>query len=421
MFALVDCNNFYVSCERVFRPRLNGRPVIVLSNNDGCAIARSEEAKALGIKMGAPPHLIEDLLRQHQVAVFSSNYTLYGDMSERVHATLRLFAPRMEAYSIDEAFLDLRDMPYHDLTQLALDIRATVRLQTGIPVTIGIAPTKTLAKLANRYAKKHKRDIGVHAVEAPEEIEEVLKFTEISDVWGIGRQHTARLEKEGVHTAFDLLSMNDEWMRKNMTVVGQRLLNELKGQSCIPLEEEPPARKNICCARSFGKLVTHLGELEEAVASYAAVCAEKLRRQRSCARKVYVFVQTNPYRHQDKQYSRALAIPLPVATGNTQEIVRYALDGLKAIYRAGYNYMKAGVMVLDLHPEQEVQQGLFDQRDRASDRRISKALDAINARMGRDTVRFAVQGLKKSWKMRQAYLSPCYTTRLCDVPVARAF
>jgi DNA polymerase V len=420
MFALVDCNNFYVSCERVFNPKLNGRPVIVLSNNDGCAIARSEEAKAVGIEMGAPAHQIQDVIKKHNVAVYSSNYTLYGDMSERVHETLRTFAPRLESYSIDEAFLDLHGMKYHDLSALAAEIRATVKQNTGIPVSVGIAPTKTLAKMANRFAKKRKRDTGVHAAVSEAEIEDVLKFTGIGDVWGIGRQHETRLLQQGIRTAHDLLAMNDDWMRKNMTVVGQRLLNELRGMSCIPLEEKPPARKNICTARSFGRMVTDLEEIQEAVANYAANCGAKLRSQKSCARKVHVFLQTNPFRNQDPQYYQSITVPLPVATAATQELILYALQGINLIYRPGYNFMKAGVMVLDIIPDDQVQHGMFDQRDRDKDKRLSRAVDSVNMWLGRDFVRYAIQGKERTWKMRQANLSKCYTTRVNHVLTVKA-
>jgi DNA polymerase V len=419
MFALVDCNNFYASCERVFNPKLKGMPIVVLSNNDGCVIARSDEAKALGIKMGAPSFLIGDTIEQHGIAVYSSNYTLYGDMSARVMDTLREFAPRLEVYSIDEAFLDLSGIETRELTKLAQKIRTTVRTATGIPVSIGIAPTKTLAKMANRYAKKTKKEIGVHNAATTSEINEMLQYTAIEDLWGIGSQHSQRLTKVGVKTAYDLLGVPEDWMRTHMTVVGQRMLNELRGIPCISLEETTPAKQNICTSRSFGQLLTELSDIKEAVASHAAKCAAKLRREKSCAGAVHVFVETNRFRGRDNQYTGALTIPLPVATNNTQEIMFYALAALNRVYRQGYKYKKAGVVVMDIVPEHEVQQGLFDIRDRSTEKAVTHAVDGINRSWGRELVKYAVQGTGEKWKLRREHLSECYTTRLDQIKVVR--
>lgn len=415
MFALVDCNNFYVSCERVFNPKLKNLPVIVLSNNDGCVIARSEEAKALGIEMAQPAFFMKELIARHNVQVYSSNYTLYGDMSERVMSTLKGFVPRLEIYSIDEAFLDLSALTYQNLTELAIEVRETVMQATGIPVTIGMAPTKTLAKMANRYAKKMNKETGVHCISSEAAIAEVLRFTAIADVWNIGKQYSRKLQAIGVQTAYDLLQLSAEWMRKNMTVQGQRLLHELKGISCIPLDETPAAKKNICTSRSFGVLLTELQDIKEAVASYAAKCAQKLRKQKSCAASVHVFIETNRFRELDKQYTNAITLPLPVATNNTQEIMFYALGGLKMLYRKGYNYKKAGVIVQDIVPEEEVQQGLFDNRPRVKEKYLIETMDSINRSWGRELLKFAVQGNGRKWKLRQEKLSPCYTTRLDEI------
>ncbi|MBD0296809.1 MAG: Y-family DNA polymerase [Flavisolibacter sp.] len=415
MFALVDCNNFYVSVERVFNPKLKNRPVIVLSNNDGCAISRSNEAKALGIQMAQPAFYIKDIIEKHKVAVCSSNYTLYGDMSRRVMETLREFVPRIEEYSIDEAFLDLSELRYQNLTELATEIRGTVLQATGIPTCIGIAPTKTLAKMANRYAKKVKKEVGVHSITTKEEIEQVLKFTAIEEVWNIGAQYAKKLQAVGVNTVFDLLQFSDDWMRHHMTVQGQRLLNELKGISCIPLEEKPAAKKNICTSRSFGVLLTELKDIKEAVANHAARCAEKLRRQQTCAGSVHVFLETNRFREQDQQYYSSLTIPLPVATNNTQEIMLYVFFALNRIYQQGYNYKKVGVIVQDIVPENEVQQGLFDRRPRVKENYVIEAVDRINRSYGKDLVKYAVMGNGRKWKLRQEKLSPCYTTRLSDI------
>jgi DNA polymerase V len=412
MYALVDCNNFYVSCERVFKPSLNGKPVIVLSNNDGCAVARSEEAKALGIEMGVPVHLIKDLVEKNNVAVFSSNYTLYGDMSRRVQLVLKSFAPHVENYSIDESFLYLKDMPYVNLLELAGEIRRTVKQHTGIPVTVGIAPSKTLAKLANRYAKKKYRDTGVYSLDSTAGIEGVLKWACVGDVWGIGRQHEKRLNSLGVLTAHDLSQLSEEWVRTNMSVVGQRLVNELRGIPCISLEEEPPAKKGICTSRSFGTLLTEKKDIAEALSSYASRCAFKLRKQNSCTALIQVFLETNAFRKQDKQYYRQITIPLLTATNNTQELIFYAMGGLNALYKPTYNYHKAGVIVLDIVPVKEVQQSLFDCRDRSRGRTLMKTLDTINSKEGKEVVKFAVQGSSKKWRLRTQHLSKCYTTRI---------
>lgn len=415
MFGHIDCNNFYCSCERLFQPHLKKKPVVVLSNNDGCAIARSEEAKALGIEMGMPYHLFKSMIDEYKINVFSSNYTLYGDISERVMQIVKDNVPRMEYYSIDEAFLDMTQLKTSEAFDLAIRIRKQVRTETDIPISIGIAPTKTLAKMANRYAKKERRDVGVHLVQDDAARKELLNYTGIGDVWGIGRQHEARLKSEGIYTASDLLSMSDDWMRNNLTVIGQRLLNELKGISCVPLEEEVPDKEAICTSRSFGKLLTELNDIKVAVANYASQCALKLRKQKACAGVVQVFVQTNSFRKQDGQYYNAIPITLPVATNNTQEIIFYAMAALNMIFRAGYKYMKAGVIVTKLVAEDKVQQSMFDTRDRFKERFVIESMDTINKSYGYNLVKFAAQCGKTKWQMNRNFLSPCYTTRLAEV------
>jgi len=415
MFALVDCNNFYCSCERVFRPDLQGKPIVVLSNNDGCAIARSEEAKALGIEMGAPYFTIRELVKRHNIHVFSSNYTLYGDMSSRVMETLQQFSTRVENYSIDEAFLDLSGHQPGRLEPLAASIRAEVRLATGIPVSIGLAPTKTLAKMANRFAKKQRASDGYYCTETKDEVTALLRWTTIGEVWGIGRNHRQMLNDAGITTAEDLLAMPEAWMRKHMTVVGLRLLNELKGIPCIPFEDLPADKEAICTSRSFGKLLTELEDIKTAVANFASACARKLREQKSCASVVQVFVQTNSFRKGDGQYHNAIPIYLPVATNLTQEIIFYALSGLQKIYRKGYNYMKAGVVVTRMVPEDKVQAGLFDTKDRFKGKFLVESMDGINRGLGRELVKHASQLGGDDWKMNRSFLSPSYTTRLDQV------
>lgn len=418
MVALIDCNNFYCSCERVFQPFLEHRPLIVLSNNDGCAIARSEEAKQAGIKMGTPAFMISDLIRQRNVAVQSSNYVLYGDMSERVMQVIRSFVPKTEVYSIDEIFADLSGMKYVDIMQLARQLRETVIKCTGIPVSIGIAPTKTLAKMANRFAKKIKKEEGIFCACDQQKMNEMLQFTEVGDIWGIGKEYQDLLIRHGFSTAARLLQAPEAWIRKNLSVVGQRLVNELKGIPCIPWEEQAPAKKNIRTSRSFGQLVTSKKELRQAVAKFTSSCGEKLRKEKTCARRLEVFIQTNPHRAEEPQYFQSISQELHVPTNHTSELMRYALQGLEMIFQPGYKYQKAGVMALDLVPAAQVQLGLFDQADRQREQRLMETLDQVNSIFGRDIVRYGVQDYGEKWKLRQQNLSPCFTTRLSQIPKA---
>jgi len=382
-------------------------------------IARSNEAKAMGIKMGAPAFMMEELLTQNKVSVFSSNYTLYGDLSNRVMQTIRQFVPTIEIYSIDEAFLDLSEMKYCDLFQLAQAIRETIISCIGIPITIGIAPTKTLAKMANRFAKKERKNIGVYMAQTQWQVDQMLNYTSVGDIWGIGSQHQQRLLQNNIHTGADLLKANEEWIRKNMTVTGQRLLNELKGISCIEWENMPPPKKGICTARSFGQLLSEKADIREALANYANTCAAKLRAQKTCTTLVHVFIQTNTHRTQDNQYFRSVSIPMEVATSNTAEIIAAALKGLDIIYRKGYNFKKVGVMVLDLVPQDKVQMGIFDTVDRKRGTDLMQVFDKVNTRFGKGLVRYAAQGYNKKWKLRQQKLSPCYTTNINEVPVIK--
>ncbi len=420
MYALVDCNNFYCSCERLFNPKLEGRPVIVLSNNDGCAIARSDEAKALGIEMAMPAFMIEDVIKKNNVAVFSSNYTLYGDMSERVMKTLSAFVPRIELYSIDEAFLDMHDLAYQDLLKLGMQIRKTVMKNIGIPVTVGIAATKTLAKLANRFAKKKRKDIGVHWLANDYLVKEALEATEVQDIWGIGKQYALFLKRHGFKTAADFVNAPEEWVRKNMSVVRQRLLNELKGIPAIEWEFEPKAKKNICSSRSFGQLLIKKEEIIQALTNFCAICSAKLRSEKSCAQKLHVFIHTNPYRTEDKQYVRSITIQMDVATNDTTEIIKYALKGLNIIFQDGYNYHKVGIIALDLVPEKQIQSSMFDNTDRLKGKTVMTAIDKLNKTFGRNVVRFAVQGYENRHKLRAEYLSKRYTTNINEVVTVKS-
>ena len=416
MFALVDCNSFYCSCERVFNPRLEHLPVVVLSNNDGCVISRTNEAKALNIPMGAIAHEIKHLVEKHKVAVFSSNYALYGDMSARVMTVLGQFAPEVEVYSIDEAFLNLTGFDHTDLNVYAKTIVKTVRQATGIPVSVGVAPTKTLAKLANRLSKKVADKKGVCVLDTPQAIELALKQCPIEDVWGVGRQHAKRLALMNVVTAHDFTQLSRVWVQKNMSVVGLRMWEELRGQPCYVLELTNPAKKSICTSRSFGKMLNQYRDIEEAVANHAATCAQKMRLQKSCASVVSVFVATNPFKSDTPQYSNTISVTLPHSTNHSAELVHYAKDALKRIFKEGYWYKKVGVMVFELTPENTQQTNLF--RNPVNDEKGQKlmtVLDQINARYGKNTVKVAAQGEGKTWRLRREHLSPCYTTQLKDV------
>ena len=412
LFALVDCNNFYASCERVFDPKLEGKPIVVLSNNDGCIIARSNEAKALGIKMGEPAFKAKDAIEQHNIQVYSSNYTLYGDMSARVMQTLGQFTPNLEVYSIDEAFLDLGNFYGRDLNEYAREMRSTVRAWTGIPVSVGVAPTKTLAKLANRLSKKSKKADGVLVLTNERHIEEALRRTEVGDIWGVGRRYARKLAGFGIHTALDLRNASDAFVKQHLTVVGLRTVRELRGEPCQDLELTAPNKQHICTSRSFGAPVTALSHLQEATANYASRCAVKLRRQRSCASAITVFLETNPFRETDAQYFNNKTIALPTATNSTLELVHYANLALQALYREGYRYKKSGVIVSELRPQNQVQTNLLDPVDREKHQRLMQTLDRLNSALGRDTVTSAAQGTTRPWQLKCEKKSPCYTTQM---------
>lgn len=410
MYGLVDCNNFYASCERVFNPSLNGKPVVVLSNNDGCVIARSNEAKALGIKMGIPAYQIKDLVSSHGVAVFSSNYTLYGDMSGRVMSMLAELSPEIEVYSIDEAFVNLDGI--RDLEPIGRKMVSGVTRGTGIPVSLGVAPTKTLAKIANKFAKKYPAYDQLCIIDSEEKRIKALQLTEIGDVWGIGRRQAAKLQKQGIKTAYDFTRFSGAWVRKNMTVVGERTWKELHGISCIDMENAPPAKKQICTSRSFGKMLTDIDTISEAIASHASTCAKKLRKQQSYAASLMVFIHTNNFREDLPQYWKNTVIHLPVPTNDTQEIVRYALAGLRTIYLNGYQYKKAGVIITEI--TEGAQLGLFDLVDRDKRERLMQAVDKINGEHGHN-IKLAVQGTGRGWKLKQEQLSGHYTTNLNQI------
>jgi DNA polymerase V len=420
MYALVDCNNFYASCERVFNPALSGVPIVVLSSNDGCVIARSNEAKALGIPMGEAAYKLRDLLSAHKVAAFSSNYTLYGDLSDRVMRTLSTFAPRMEVYSIDEAFLHLHGMGHQDLTALGRTIVQTVRKNIGIPTSIGIAPTKTLAKVACAFAKKYQGYRSVCLIDTDEKRLKALERTSIGDVWGIGRQTSKKMAYYGIHTALDFVNQPASWVRRITTVTGERTWSELRGYPCIEADNHSGTKQQICTSRSFGKKLTAHSDLQEAVANHTASCAEKLRCQHSCALGLVVFIATSHttdgYRY--NTYSRYRR--LPIATADTGELIGHALTLLDELIQPGLPYKKAGVIITDIVPDAPLQIDLFDPLNRERRKRLQATIDTINNGMGRHTLRCAVQGFSDNWKPLYQKASPCYTTRLSDVIVVHA-
>lgn len=414
MFALVDCNNFYASCERVFRPDFRNVPIVVLSNNDGCVIARSNEAKQLGIPMGVPAYQIKDEVRKYGIQVFSSNYTLYGDMSNRVMTILSSFTPNIEIYSIDEAFLDMNG--FEQLGVYGKHIVDTTTRWTGIPVSMGIASTKTLAKVANKFAKKYKAYQGVCLIDTEEKRVKALQMTDIGDVWGIGRRSEKKLRQEGICTAYEFTQHSRAWVRKTMTVTGERTWSELQGESCIDLELVRPEKKQICTSRAFGKTITELEDMKEAVAYYAALCAEKLREQKSFACALMVFIHTNNFREDLPQYFRNYVIQMPVPTCSTMEITKYALEALAMIFKPGFQYKKAGVIITEIAPDDGRQMFLFDTvANREKQERLMRVVDGLNRGFTRNVLNLAVQGLDKKWNLRRELLSPCYTTDLREV------
>lgn len=414
MYGLIDCNNFYASCERVFNPSLNGKPMVVLSNNDGCVIARSAEAKALGVPMAEPAYKLKELIEKNQIHVFSSNYVLYGDMSQRVMNTIASFVPEMEIYSIDEAFLLFDGFKNIDLKELGDKIVRTTIRNTGIHVSLGIAPTKTLAKVANKFAKKYKAYKGVCIIDSDEKKEKALKLTEIGDVWGIGRQYSKKLQYYSINTAWDFTQRSKSWVRHTMGVTGERTWMELQGTPCVEMDRST-SKKSICTSRSFGERLTELPPISEAVANFTASCAEKLRKQHSLASVLMIFIHTNPHAPNLPQYSNQTVIQLPVPTNDSTELIQYALRGLKSIFKEGYRYKKAGVIVSEIAPERPFQSDLFDIRDRKKINKVMSVMDELNASYGKQKVKIAAQGFDRKWKLKNEKLSPCYTTKLTDI------
>lgn len=415
MKAIVDCNSFYASCERLFKPSLNGKPVVVLSNNDGCIVSRTDEAKALGIQMAGPYYQNKEEILKNNVAVFSSNYHLYGDMSKRVMETLRLLSPGVEVYSVDESFLDLTGIDETKLYDYSLFVKHTTELWTGIPVSVGVAPSKVLSKLANRLAKKDKKGTrGVVVLQTAEQQMDALQRTAVEDIWGVGNAGSKKLRMFNINTAWDLRNMSEEWARKNLGgIVGVRLIKELKGIPCIEMKDPLTTKKMIATTRMFGKPVFELKELKEAVATYIARAAEKLRRQSGAAGAVSVFLVNNDNRNYNEYIpsSRSAYIILPSATYLTNVIIAHVMPLVEAIYNKGSKYIKAGVVLSNIVPCDMVQYNLFEAPDTANAKKLMHMIDNINFSMSSDILKFAAAGTKKNWKMRQEMRSKRFTTK----------
>lgn len=411
-YALIDCNNFYASCERVFDPALKNRPIVILSNNDGCVIARSKEAKDLDIPMGIPEFKVRPLIKKYNVAVRSSNYALYGDMSSRVIEVLRTVTSDIEVYSIDEAFAGILGRSQKEIEAIGERMRAKVFQWTGMPVSVGIAPTKTLAKIANEMAKAHESLDGVLYVKRADIIERMLKKTPVEDIWGVGRNYSSMLERQGVSTAWQLSKMPDSWVRSKMKVNGLRTVWELRGKPCLEIEESSTHRKGILSSRSFGKPVSDLGDLREAVSTFTARASEKLRAQGSVASNISVVLVTNKYDSPGMPYKFGKTVHLPNPSANTPLLMKKASACVEDLYDSNMVYKKAWVMLTGLIPECEVQADLFHaEMYSARDHRLMEIMDDINARYGKRTVISASTGISQEWQMKQQYLSPRYTTR----------
>ena len=418
MFGLCDCNNFFVSCERVFDPSLNNRPVVVLSNNDGCVVSRSNEAKAIGIKMGQPLYQIRDFVKRHNIAVRSSNYHLYGDMSKRVMATLKQHIPFIEIYSIDEAFLQLDGIPAERLKAFGEEVARIVRHNTGIPVSIGISHTKTLAKIASKLCKKYPKLNSACFMQRDEDIAKVLDKFSIADVWGIGRRHYRMLNECGIKSAAQFKALSREWVQNRMGITGVRTWQELHGTPCIEFSHEQADKQSITVSRSFSKELYDINELYETITTFAGIAAEKLRKQQSVAQELQVFIITNRHRDDQPQYYECGQVQFPTATDSTLEIVKAATTELQRIFRKGYGYKKSGVRLSRITPANAVQTSLFDTVDRPKHKRLMETIDRINAGMGRESVKLVSQGTITDHTNRE-YLSPQYTTRWEDILVVK--
>ena len=416
--ALIDCNSFYASCERIFNPKLLGKPIVVLSNNDGCIITRSAEAKALGIKMGEPYFKAKKIIEKNNVKVFSSNYSLYGDISQRVMEILLGFSPEVEIYSIDEAFLNFKGFKNHELLTYCKHIRQTIKQWVGIPVSIGVGSTKTLSKIANHLAKKEADYEGICILKGDEKIEEALNRIEIGDVWGIGRRLSKFLRNYGVCTAKQFAFLDRRWIRKNMGVVGEKIQLELCGVSCLDLELLPSPKKSCCVSRSFSRPIEKIEELQESIANYGSRVAEKIREEGLIAQSMSIFVLTNHFNKKEKQYSSSIKLQLDYPTSDSKLIVKRAVEGIQRIYKESYRYKKAGIILYELYSSSSVR-GLLDY-DKPRTDSLMRSLDEINYRYGSATLRLAAEGIRRSWHMRREKVSPCYTTSFDQLMIVKS-
>jgi len=415
--ALIDCNSFYVSCERLFNPKIRNKPVVVLSSNDGCIISRSTEAKALGIKMGEPYFKAKDIIVKNNVHVFSSNYSLYGDLSRRVMRTLKRFNSEIEIYSIDEAFLDLSNFPDNEIEHVGKEIRSIVLQWTGIPTSIGIAKTKTLSKIANHIAKKTKS--GIVSLIGIKDIDPILEKVEVNDIWGVGKQLTKFFIKNGINNAKQLKNISNTWIKKNSNVLSSRTAMELRGISCIDLETTSSKRKSCVVSRSFAKKVEKLQELQESITGYCLNAAEKIRSESLIAKSITVFIRTSPFQNQFAYYSNSKTIDLPMATDNSIEIVKTALTGLKDIFKNGYRYQKAGIMLSSLSDSQE-SKNLFSSLKDDKIKNLMKTIDNTNYKFGRSTLSLASAGINKKWNIKRQHYSKIDTSDFNYLPTIKA-
>ncbi len=413
MFALIDCNNFYVSCERVFNPALNGKPVVVLSNNDGCAISRSDEAKKLGIPMGAPIFKYKSIINQYNVVVLSSNYPLYADMSNRVMTTISKFIPDVEIYSIDEAFLKFEGYENYDLFSYASKMRNTILKWTGIPTSVGIAPTKSLAKISNKIARKFPNQTEhVYILETAHKRYKALNYFHLNDIWGIGRRLSKRLQNIGCKNALDFVNLPEPWVKSNLSIVELKIQQELKGISNLDLDSLR-VKKSIATTRSFEKPISALGKLKERVSTFSLSCAEKLRKQNSLCNIMIVFIRSNYFRKDLKQHSCSRVVTLPYPTNSSFVLNCYALKAIEDMFQSKIDYKKAGVIVASLVPDDNYQLGIFENEDYRH-KPLMRTIDYINSKYG-EKIKLANQDLERKWKMKQEFLSPCYTTKIADI------
>ena len=410
--ALIDCNSFYVSCERLFNPKINNKPTVVLSNNDGCVISRSTEAKKIGIKMGEPYFKVKELVRKNNVHIFSSNYALYGDISRRVMKTLKSFSDKIEIYSIDEAFVDLSHVEDKEIENYGKEIRERILKWTGIPTSVGISNTKTLSKVANHIAKKNKTGV----IYLKENIDEKLKNFHISDIWGVGKQLSKLYIKNGIDTAYKLKNISNTWVKKSTNVLGAKTVMELRGITCINLETQETKRKSCCVSRSFGKKVESLEKLRESITTHCLNAAEKIRNDNQITRSITIFIRTSPFDKNRKYYSNSISIDLPVATSNSLELIKAAINGLKRIYKYGYFYQKAGVTLSKLTESSENELNLLAPIMENKSKTLMKAIDFTNAKYGRNVISVAQAGINNTWKMKREHSSKIDTASFDSLP-----